>query len=362
MVEVAPGVVANLYLLGAVGLGIGLVSGFAGVGGGYLLTPVLIILGFPASIAVGTSLALMTGNTLIAIIRHRQLGHLDLKMGIIMAAGAMVGAEGGVRLLHHVKMISEHWADVGVLGGMVVALSVVAVSMIREVRRSTEQLVHMCDSDAAEAYGEVETAACRFLQSLAIFPHIRFTKSKLRISGWIVFALGAMIGVLSGFLGVGGSFISNPALIYLIGQPSLMAVGTNLITAFVGVTFSCLRHAMHGHVHLGTALVMLLGTSIGTQIGASGTSYLRGLAVRYVLAASVAAALLGPLFKVAYILSGSHIAWLDHAAKIVVIAQVFVPVLVIITLLVFAYRHYHGGSIPRWMRPLMAAQPHVASG
>ena len=363
MVEIAPGIVANLYLLAALGTGVGLIAGFAGVSGGYLLTPILIVLGFPAEIAVGTALALMTANTLVAVLRHRELGHLDLKMGIIMAAGTMAGAEVGVRLLERFRGVSETFADVGVLTAMMLTLGVVAVSMVREVWSSSERLARMDTEGGAAADDlEVHTAACRFLQGLCVFPHIRFTKSKLRISGWIVLALGAAIGVLSGFLGVGGCFMRGPALIYLVGQPSLMAVGTNLVGAFVGVGFSCFRHAMLGHVHLGVALVMLLGTAIGTRIGASGTCWVTGLAVRWVLAASVAAAVLAPALKVAWFVTGSRLEWLDATARVVAVAQVFVPVAVVVALLAMALRHYRGRTVPAWIRPLMTGQPRAAAG
>lgn len=351
MAELAAHVVANLYVLAAVGLGVGLIAGFAGVSGGYLLTPILMVLGFPSAYAVGTAVALQSGNNLLAILRHRRLGHVDLKMGLIMAAGALMGAEGGLRLRHH---LGPEYAEVAVLGAMLLALGGVAFTMLREVRRSSEQLAQLCEDDSAQAEAEVHTAACEFLQNLAIFPHIRFTKSKLRISGWIVLLLGMTVGLLSGFLGVGGGFISNPALIYLIGQPSLMAVGTNLIAAFVAVSFTCLRAAMHGNVVLGVALMMLLGTAVGTQIGALGTAYVRGLAVRYVLAASVAAALAAPALKLAWLLTGSDIAWLDSLARAVAIGQIFVPVGMIVTLLTMAWRHFHGRSVPRWAVPLMA--------
>jgi len=359
VITIAAGVSVDPYLLAAIGLGIGLIAGFVGVSGGYLLTPILIVLGFPAPTAVGTATGLQSGNNLLAILRHRKLGHLDLKMGLIMAAGALLGAEGGLRLLHHVRDVGAHYADVAVLATMLGALGVVALSMVREVRRSTELLAAMLEADSAQAEAEVHTAACDFLQNLAVFPHIRFTKSKLRISGWIVLLLGVTIGVLSGFLGVGGGFMSNPALIYLIGQPSMMAVGTNLIAAFVAVSFSCFRHAMLGHVSLGAALMMLLGTAAGTQIGATGTAYVKGLAVRFVLAVSVVAALVAPTLKLAWILTGSHVVWLDGLARGVAIGQIFVPVSMIVVLLAMAWRHFHGLPVPRWAAALMATKPHV---
>lgn len=360
MVEIATGVTVNLYLLAAMGVGVGLIAGFVGVTGGYLITPILIIMGMPAPIAVGTGLALMTANTLIAVIRHRELGHLDLKMGLITAGGTMLGAEFGVRLLRLLEAYGERVANIVVLATLLATLIVVGITMLREVLHRSAELANGLGCESAEDEGEIETAACQFLQSLVIFPHIRFTKSKLRISGWIVLSLGIFIGILSGFLGVGGSFMLCPSLIYLIGQPSLMAVGTNLVGAFVGVGFSCFRHAMFGNVELGIALTMLLGMSIGTFIGAQGTSYLRGLAVRYVLAASVIAACFGPAFKMVYFFTNAPV-W-SSVAQIVTVGQITIPVAMIVVLLVMAARHVRGQEVPDWAGRLMARRPHAAAG
>jgi len=344
VLEVAPDVFINLYLLTALGAGVGLIAGFVGVSGGYLLTPILMIMGMPPAMAVGTGVALMTSNTLVAAIRHKELGNLDLKMGLITAAGTMAGAEVGVRLLHALKAQSESLASIIVMGALLVTLIIVGISMVREVMESSANLANG-DGDSAADEGEVRTAACRFLQGLCIFPHIRFTKSKLRISGWIVLGLGAVIGVLSGFLGVGGGFMRSPSLIYLIGQPSMMAVGTNLIGSIVG---------------LGVALTMLLGMSIGTFIGARGTRYVKGLAVRYVLAGSVVAACFGPACKMVYFLTNAGV-W-NTVAKIVTIAQMAIPVGMIIVLLVMANRHVRGVEVPDWAGRLLARRREAAAG
>lgn len=360
MLEIASGVTVNLYLLAGLGAGVGLIAGFVGVSGGYLLTPVLIIMGFPAPIAVGTGLALMTANTLVAVIRHKELGNLDLKMGLITAAGTMIGAEGGVRLLTALQSHSERVADITVLGTLLVTLIIVGISMIREVIASSASIVNGCNGESAADEGEVRTAACGFLQGLCVFPHIRFTKSKLRISGWIVLAVGVAIGVLSGFLGVGGGFMRCPALIYLIGQPSMMAVGTNLLGSIIGLGFGTFRHAMLGNVELGVALAMLLGTSVGTFIGAQGTAYVKGLAVRYVLAGSVVAACFGPAVKMIYFITGAGV-W-NSVAKIVTVAQISIPVTMIIVLLVMAGRHVRGYDVPDWAGRLMAGRRHAEAG
>ncbi len=351
--EIAGGVTVNLYLLTVMVGGVGLISGFVGVSGGYLITPLLIIMGMPAGIAVGTGLALMTANSLIGILRHRQLGNLDLKMSLITAGGTMVGAELGVRLLERLQAHGEAVADIAVLGALLLTLIVVSIVVTREVIQTGRCIANGSEGDSAADDSEIRTAACDFLQSLKIYPHMRFTKSKLRISGWIIFVLGIGVGVLSGFLGIGGCFMRTPALIYLVGQPSVMTIGTNLLGSFFGLGFGAFRHAMLGNVEVGIALTMLLGMGLGTFIGAQGTSYFKGLAVRFVLAGSIIAACFGPAFKIAYFIT--DVAVLDRIARILTVGQIFMPVTMIVILLVLAARHRSGSDVPTWAESLLAS-------
>jgi len=351
--EIVAGVVVSPYLLAGIGLAIGLVSGFVGVGGGYMLTPALIVLGFPADIAVGTGLALIAGNSLIAVIRHRQFGHVDIKMGAIMMVGTIAGTECGVRGLDACSSLGQQALDIIVLGVLLVTLAGVGIFMYRELRASQRRMSEMSAEELAACEDVQSSQVSGFFQHLWIPPVIRFTKSKITISTWVVALVGFSTGILSGFMGVGGGFVRAPAMIYVIGQPSVMAVGTDLFEILVSGSFGCFRHAMLGNVHLGAALVMLLGTAIGTQAGAIGTNYLKGVAVRYVLSYSVLTALVGPGFKMAYFLTGRAVAWLHEVAVVVTIAQIFVPVSVIVVLLVMAARYHWGGKVPAWAEVLM---------
>jgi len=347
------GVVVSPYLLGAIGLAIGLVSGFVGVGGGYMLTPALIVLGFPANIAVGTGLALIAGNSLIAVVRHRQLGHVDIKMGVIMIVGTIMGTEVGVRLIDAGGALGKEALDIIVLGVLLATLAGIGIFMYRELQASRRRLAEMSMEELAACERVRSSEMHQFFQHLRLPPVIRFTKSKLTISTWIVFLVGLGAGILSGFMGVGGGFVRAPALIYVIGQPSVMAVGTDLFEIVVSGSYGCFRHAMLGNVHLGAALVMLLGSAIGTQAGAVGTYYLKGLAVRYVLGYSVLTAVFGPGLKMTYFLTGRAIHWLDQAAVALTIAQIFVPVCMIVVLLVLAAKYHRGGKVPPWAEMLM---------
>lgn len=354
--EVAAGVFVSPYLLGAIGVAIGLVSGFVGVGGGYMLTPTLIVLGFPANLAVGTGMALIAGNSLIAVIRHRQMGHVDLKMGLIMMAGTIGGTEIGVRLLERATAAGPETLDIVVLGVLIVTLAGIGSFMFREMQTSRARLAAMTDEERADVEDVSSSHVCGFFQGIHWYPVIRFTKSKLTISGWIVLLVGFSTGILSGFIGVGGGFVRAPALMYIIGQPSLMAVGTDLLGIVFSGSYGCLRHAMLGNVQLAVALVMLLGTALGTQIGALGTAYVKGLAVRYVLGYSVLTAIAGPSFKMAYFLTGRNIDWLNRVSVVLTIVQIFVPVTIIAVLLVMAFRYHRGGNVPTWAEQLMISR------
>jgi len=127
------GLEINIFLLVFLGLAVGIVSGFIGVGGGFLITPALIIVGFPASFAVGTSLAWVTGSALMGTLRHRQLGNIDLGLGICMIVGTMCGVEGGVRILNQVKEIGL--AEHAVLSTSIGILLVIGIYTLREANK-----------------------------------------------------------------------------------------------------------------------------------------------------------------------------------------------------------------------------------
>ena len=141
-----------------------------------------------------------------------------------------------------------------------------------------------------------------------------------------------------------------------------MAVGTDLLGIVFSGSFGCLRHAMLGNVQLAVALVMLLGTALGTQAGALGTAYVKGLAMRYVLGYSVLTAIAGPGFKMAYFLTGRDLDWLNQVSVVLTIAQVFVPVSIIVVLLVMVFRYHRGGQVPAWAEQLMISRDNERDG
>ena len=342
----------NTFLLVFVGLAVGILSGFVGVGGGYLMTPALIILGLPANFAVGTSLAWLVGNSVIGTLRHRQLGNIDMKLGLLLAAGMMCGVEVGVRLLNLTKNIGV--TDVAVLSTSTVILVVVGTHTFKEVRKRKAQLDEML-----KRRGELPSAMrlpsiARRLQGLNVPPTIHFAKSRLAVSLWVILAIGFLTGTLAGFVGVGGGFVMLPSLIYLIGLPSFMAVGTDIFQIIFSASFGCIRHTMSGNVIIFLAFLLMLGSSIGTQFGALITQYVRGISMRYVLVISILLCVLGSILKLLDLLLAVPAPWLQAGAVAVTFGGMGFVVAMIIALYIMAIRYSHGRPVPAWMESLVA--------
>ena len=195
----------NLLLLVFIGLGAGILSGFAGVGGAFIVTPALIILGLPANFAVGTALVWIAGNSIIAVLRHRELGNVDIKLGLVMAVATMIGVEVGVRILNWTK-------DIGLANEVVLSISicmliVVGTYTLRECIGRKRHLDKMLGKNENLPPMMRTTSLSQKLQGFKLPPMLHFTKSQVTISLWIMLAIGFFIGTLSGVIGVGGGFI-----------------------------------------------------------------------------------------------------------------------------------------------------------
>ena len=175
------------------------------------------------------------------------------------------------------------------------------------------------------------------VKSINLPPMIYFEKSKVAISLWVLIAIGMFTGVLSGFIGVGGGIVMVPALIYLIGLPSLLAVGTGLFQFIFSAAFGTVRYSMSGNVIIFAAFIMILGSSIGTQLGALATRYVSGLSMRYVFAASVLIAVLGSILKLIDVISGGAIEWLQSGLIIVTFCGLGIIVILISSLFALTF-------------------------
>jgi uncharacterized membrane protein YfcA len=275
------GVTINPFLLAGIGFLVGILGGFFGVGGGFIAGPLMFWAGVPMNFVVGTDLAHMTGKSIVAARRHRALGHVDIKLGLTMVLGTIPGVECGARIIEALKAAGAVDVVVGlayicillVISGFTVWESLRALRMIR-----TEHL------DVRDALG-VEGIS-RGVHSIALPPMVSFPASGIAsVSLWAVVGVGFITGLLAGVLGVGGGFVRMPLLVYVLGVPTHVAVGTDLFEIMISAGFGTLTHSLKGNVDILMALVMHTGAALGAQVGAVSTRFFSGPRIRLLFSA-----------------------------------------------------------------------------
>ncbi len=275
----------NPFALILLGLVIGLVAGFFGIGGGILAVPMLnVLFGVRYDIAVGTSLAVMFGTSLSGTFRHRQIGNIEFKLGILMVAGAVVGVESGARIIELLKKIGSVTIGTHSIYAVnfyipivyFILLTAIGIAVFRESRSTKRN---------TEPEADILITKSAFIKNLRRFPLpplISLSKSAIpRVSLWIMLAVGLFSGLLSGMLGVGGAFFSMPMMIYLIGLPTTAAIGTSLFTIIFSSAFGSFTHAIKGNVNFFLVGFLLIGSIIGAQLGAVATKKIRAVQIRY---------------------------------------------------------------------------------
>ena len=275
----------NPYVLVAVGFVIGVLGGFFGVGGSFLAGPTMLLMGVPSNFTVGTDLAHIVGKSVVGARRHWLLGNVDLKLGGIMIVATVVGSELGAQLIQRLKSIGAI--------DRVIAVSYIAVLLAISMFMTWEGLATLRmqrqrgqDPDAApdaDAKGDDNAfdGAARRIQGIRLPPMINLPTSQIEsVSLWIILLVALIGGIFSGFLGGGAGYIRMPALVYLLGVPTHVAVGTDLFEIMISASYGTATHALKGNVDILMALVMNTGAAIGAQIGAIGTQYFRGPKIR----------------------------------------------------------------------------------
>jgi uncharacterized membrane protein YfcA len=275
--------ISPIYLV-IVGFVIGILGGFFGVGGSFIAGPALRLVGVDWNFAVGTDLAHIVGKSAVAVRRHRALGNVDLKLGLVMAVGTIAGAEGGAQLIQMLKRAG----NVNLVVSIVSIVVYVGISgfMIWESRktlrtqkgRSQPGLVK--GAKAKRDYSAFDPVT-RTIQRLKIWPMIALPTSGIKsISLWIILAVAFVGGLFSGFLGGGAGYIRMPSMVYVLGIPTHLAVGTDLFEIIISASYGTFTHAVKGNVDILIALVMHTGAAIGAQIGAISTQYFAGPKIR----------------------------------------------------------------------------------
>jgi uncharacterized protein len=271
--------ISPLYLI-FIGFIIGVLGGFFGVGGSFIAGPALRAVGVDWNFAVGTDLAHIVGKSVVAVRQHRAFGNVDLKLGMIMAIGTIGGAEVGAQLIQMLKRAGNVNLVVSVVS-IVVYVSI-STFMIWESRKSLAGKKPMPPASAKGVRKDHSAFAnvTRAIQRLKLPPMIELPTSGVTISLWVIVTVSFIGGFFSGFLGGGAGYIRMPSMVYVLGIPTHLAVGTDLFEIIISASYGTFTHAMKGNVDILIALVMHTGAAVGAQIGAICTQYFAGPKIR----------------------------------------------------------------------------------
>jgi len=283
----------NVLLLLLIGATVGVCGGFFGIGGAWIVTPALNIFGFPMPYAIGTDLAHMGGKSIVPTIRHSKFGNVDIRLAVSMMIGTTAGLELGARLVMYLERIGL--AESLIRKIYVVLLFTVGSYVLYDyVRHTRNRRKNGTAGNPGKAAGET---VARRLHRVNVPPMINFRVSGVRCSIWLPVMVGLVTGVVASVLGVGGGFIRMPALIYLVGCPTLVAVGTDLFEVMITGAYGAFTYGVKGRVDLLAAMWMLLGAAVGAQLGTIAVKYVRGYSIRLLFAATIFLACASVLLK-----------------------------------------------------------------
>ena len=266
----------SMNVVTIIGLGgmVGLLSGIFGVGGGFLMTPLLIFMGVPAPVAVGTEANQIVAASVSGGLAHFRRGNVDIKMGMVLLAGGLVGSTIGVALFALLRDLGQ--IDVAIRLSFIIFLGIIGSLMMFESVRAILR-ARMPGARRGKLHQH------NWLHGLPF--KMRFRKSKLYISALLPFMIGTFVGVLSAIMGVGGGFIMIPAMIYILGMPTAVVVGTSLFQiTFVTANVTFLQSVQTQTVDIVLAGLLLLGAVIGAQFGTRLGAMLKGEQLRGLLA------------------------------------------------------------------------------
>jgi uncharacterized membrane protein YfcA len=269
----------DVLLLLGIGFGVGWLSGLFGVGGGFLLTPLLILIGIPSAVAVASGANQTLGASVSGLIAQWRRGNVDPVMGTVLLVGGLLGSSAGVQLFALLRRLGQ--VDVVVALFYIVVLGTVGALMVME---SVRAIFRRRRRSGGPARAHEHT----WLHGLPF--KLRFRKSRLYISVIPPALVGFGIGILSAVMGVGGGFMLVPAMIYVLGMPTSVVIGTSLFqVVFVAANVTLLQALQTGAVDIVLVLVLLAGGVAGAQFGAAMGTRLRGEETRALLGALVLA-------------------------------------------------------------------------
>ncbi len=248
----------NVFLLLFLGMLTGILSGMFGVGGGFLTTPLLIFLGIPPAVTVSSSANQIIAASFSGFLAHLRRANVDIKMGIIITIGGFIGSSLGVALFKFLKDVGQ--IDLVISLGYVIFLGLIGTLMGIESFKTIRSLKK----------GE-ETATnikIKCLRKLPVYFPVYFPKSNIRVSIFLPILVGIFSGILVSVLGIGGGFVMIPAMIYIIGMPTSMVIGTSLLQiVFITINVTILQSITTHTVDIVLSMIMIVGSVFGAQIG-----------------------------------------------------------------------------------------------
>jgi uncharacterized protein len=265
----------NIFLILGMGGGVGFLSGVFGVGGGFLMTPLLIFIGIPPAVAVATEANQIVASSVSGVLAHWKRGNVDFKMGTMLLVGGVIGSSLGVMLFSFLRDLGQ--LDLVIKLSYVIFLGIIGFLMLIEslnaMRRSRK---HIAPPKRTH----------NWMHGLPF--KVRFRRSRLYVSALLPIGIGALVGLLAAIMGVGGGFVMVPAMIYLLGMPTAVVVGTSLFQIiFVTANVTVLQAVNTQTVDVVLALLLLAGGVVGAQIGARAGVKLKGEQLRGLLALMV---------------------------------------------------------------------------
>ena len=268
----------NIWLFIGMGAAVGFLSGLCGVGGGFLMTPLLIFSGIPSAVAVGTEAAQIVASSVSGALAQWRRDNIDVKMGTLLLGGGIIGTSFGVHVVGVLRRLGQF--ELFVTGCYVTFLGVIGILMLIE---SINAMRKVRDGKAPSAR---KPGQHNWMHGLPL--KMRFHRSKLYISAIPPVLIGIFVGFLAGIMGVGGGFIMVPAMIYLLRMPTNVVIGTSLFQiVFVTAVTTVLHAKQNYNVDVVLALLLMIGGVVGAQLGAVAGERLKGEQLRFVLAGLV---------------------------------------------------------------------------
>ena len=265
----------NIFLIVFIGMLVGALSGLFGVGGGFLMTPLLIFLGIPPVVAVGSEAPHVLASSVSGVIAHWRKKNVDFKMGFFLLSGGVVGSTIGVNLFKLLKTYGQ--IDIVIQFLFLIFLSFIGISMAFESARTTIKNYRTTSAIRTKLHQHSWIHGLPF--------KLRFHRSKLYISAIPPIFIGFFVGVLSAMMGVGGGFIMIPAMVYILGMSTNVVVGTSLFQIiFVTGNSTFFQSYLNQTVDIVLSALMILGGVIGAQIGVRIGSKLKAEYLRGILA------------------------------------------------------------------------------